>query len=189
MIHNDVNLSTSPASPPSSPPTSDTPASNSFPLSENHDLLRAYEQGGGGGGVAAGIPAINISIHSPNANHVLGEYPPIPIPIPILYTTSASTHPMPTMSVQAQSLFQSCPWSESQWKVITINSPNANNHVSTIQIPTPMIHDITIRSMKVHNLGECNGIWAKIPTKLVMLSPWFNRSVPMNWWVCRTREI
>ena len=49
-----------------------------IPISENHDLLRAFEQGGGGGGggggVAAGIPAINITIHSPNANHVLGEY-------------------------------------------------------------------------------------------------------------------
>ena len=41
-------------------------------ISENHELLRAFDQGGGGGG--GGIPAINITIHSPNANHVLGEY-------------------------------------------------------------------------------------------------------------------
>ena len=104
MIHNDVNLLTLPASPPSSPPTSDTPASNLFPLSENHDLLRAYEQGGGGGGVAAGIPAINISILSPNANHVLGEYTSNPNPNPYtIYNISihspnanhVSTSPIP----------------------------------------------------------------------------------------------
>ena len=97
MIHNDVNLSTSPASPPSSPPASDTPASNSFPLSENHDLLRAYEQGGGGGGVAAGIPAINISIHSPNANHVLGEYNPNPHPASD--HNHVSTIPIPPLTI------------------------------------------------------------------------------------------
>ena len=135
MIHNDVNLSTSPPS----PPTSDTPPSYSFSLSENHDLLRAYEQGGGGGGVAAGIPAINISIHSPNANHVLGEYTSNPNP----YSNPAPdqnpnerlsplTHPtQTTMSVQSKSQLR---WSMTSpsalWKYIILENATAFEPIS-----------------------------------------------------------
>jgi len=47
---------------------SDEDIIHSYLPQDGHDLLRAFEAGGVSGGA---IPAINITIHSPNANHVL----------------------------------------------------------------------------------------------------------------------